>query len=64
VPRARRSAALSVKSITQVSGAAVEKIIRIAQMTDKGCHTVNSLRKRVPVSGRFVLNDSDYEITD
>jgi uncharacterized OsmC-like protein len=46
------------------SGAPVEKIIRIAQMTDKGCHTVNSMRKRVPVSGSFVLNDSDYEITD
>ena len=33
-------------------------------MTDKGCHTVNSIRKRVPVSGRFVLNDNHYEITD
>jgi OsmC-like protein len=46
------------------SGAPVEKIIRVAQLTDKGCHTVNSMRKRLPVSGRFVLNDSDYEITD
>ena len=46
------------------SRAPLEKIIRIAQMTDKGCHTVNSIRKRVPVSGTFVLNDNHYEITD
>ena len=42
----------------------LEKVIQVAQAADKGCHTVNSMRKRMPVSGRFVLNDQVYELTD
>ena len=46
------------------SQAPVEKIIRLAQLTDKGCHTVNSMRKRVPVAGKLLLNDREYVIAD
>ena len=42
----------------------LEKVIQVAQAADKGCHTVNSMRKRMPVSGRFVLNERMYDITD
>ncbi len=39
-------------------------VIKIAQAADKGCHTVNSMRKRMPVSGKIRLNDSEYDIAD
>ncbi len=42
----------------------LEKIIQVAQAADKSCHTVNSMRKRMAVSGRFTLNEREYEIRD
>jgi uncharacterized OsmC-like protein len=39
-------------------------VIKIAQAADKGCHTVNSMRKRMPVAGKFNLNNQEYEIAD
>jgi uncharacterized OsmC-like protein len=44
------------------SRAPLEKILPVAQAADKGCHTVNSMRKRMPVVGRFVLNEQMHEI--
>ena len=35
-----------------------------AQMTDKGCHTVNSMRKRLPITGRLLFNDREFAIVD
>jgi hypothetical protein len=29
----------------------LENVIKVAQASDKGCHTVNSMRQRIPVSG-------------
>jgi uncharacterized OsmC-like protein len=46
------------------SDAPAEKVIRVAQAADKGCHTVNSMRKRIPVSGKIILNEREYEIRD
>lgn len=46
------------------SPAPAERVMRVAQLTDKGCHTVNSMRKRAPVVGKMVLNDRKYEIRD
>ena len=46
------------------SPAPVERVMRVAQLTDKSCHTVNSMRKRAPVNGTMVLNDRQYEIRD
>ena len=42
----------------------LENVIKVAQAADKGCHTVNSMRKRMPVSGKLILNDWEYEIKD
>ena len=44
--------------------APLEKILKVAQAADKGCHTVNTMRKRMPVTGRIVLNDRDYGVED
>ena len=41
-----------------------ESVIKIAQSADRGCHTVNSMRKRIPVTGKLILNDREYEIRD
>jgi hypothetical protein len=46
------------------SGASTEKVLRLAQLAGHGCHTVTSLRKRVPVTGTLVLNDRECEIGD
>lgn len=46
------------------SQAPLDKIIKVAQAADKGCHTVNSMRKRMPVSGRIILNDREHTIDD
>jgi hypothetical protein len=41
-----------------------ESIIKLMQAADKCCHTVNSMRKRMAVCGKFVLNDREYQIGD
>jgi uncharacterized OsmC-like protein len=46
------------------SAAPLEEVLPVVQAADRGCHTVNSMRKRVPVSGRFVLNEQLYELVD
>jgi uncharacterized OsmC-like protein len=46
------------------SDAPLEKVITVAQAADKGCHTVNSMRKQMPVSGKFVLNEREYAVSD
>jgi uncharacterized OsmC-like protein len=46
------------------SQSALEKVIKVAQAADKGCHTVNSMRKRMPVVGKIFLNDREYAIVD
>jgi len=46
------------------SAAAAEEIIKVAQLTDSSCHTVNSMRNRMPVSGKLILNEREYEIQD
>ncbi len=40
----------------------LETIIKLMQAADKGCHTVNSMRKRIAVCGKFVFNDCEYKI--
>ena len=46
------------------SAAPVETLIQVAQRADKGCHTVNSMRKRIPVVGKIVLNDREFTLFD
>jgi uncharacterized OsmC-like protein len=42
----------------------LDKVVKVAQAADKGCHTVNSMRKRMPVTGKILLNDREYAIVD
>jgi uncharacterized OsmC-like protein len=42
----------------------LERVIRLAQLTDKGCHTVNSMRNRIPVTGKWVYNGREFDIND
>jgi uncharacterized OsmC-like protein len=42
----------------------LEKVIKVAQAADKGCHTVNSMRKRMPVAGKILLNEREYALGD
>jgi hypothetical protein len=42
----------------------LEAVIKVMQGADRGCHTVNSMRKRMPVSGKFVVKDREYQIGD
>lgn len=46
------------------SPAPLDHVLRVAQAADKGCHTVNAMRKRMPVSGKLILNDHEYAIDD
>jgi uncharacterized OsmC-like protein len=42
----------------------LDKVIKVAQAADKGCHTVNSMRKRMPVTGKIILNEREFAIVD
>ena len=44
------------------SPASSEKVRRLVEMIEKGCHTVNSIRTPVPVSGRLVHNGQEFEV--
>ena len=58
-------AAQGIAYIFKITSAAVlEKVLPVVQAADKGCHTVNSMRKRMTVTGRFVLNGEIHEISD
>lgn len=46
------------------SSAPLEGVIRLAQLTDKGCHTVNSMRKRISVAGAWICNGQPFDIDD
>lgn len=46
------------------SPASLERVIRLAQLTDKGCHTVNSMRNRIAVTGKWVCNGREFDIND
>ncbi|MSP38762.1 MAG: OsmC family peroxiredoxin [Deltaproteobacteria bacterium] len=47
-----------------ISESPLEQVIQVAQAADQGCHTVNSMRKRMPVTGRFTLNEREYTVND
>jgi uncharacterized OsmC-like protein len=42
----------------------LETMIKVMQAADKGCHTVNSMRKRMAIAGKFVLDGREYQIGD
>ena len=44
------------------SPASPEQVQEMVRLIDKGCHTINTIRNPVPVSGRLILNDQELEI--
>ena len=44
--------------------APADQVIKVAQSADRGCHTVNSMRKRMTVSGKIILNEREYALVD
>jgi len=46
------------------SPSSLDAIIKVAQAADKGCHTVNSMRKRMPMSGKIIVNRQEHDIRD
>ncbi len=46
------------------SPAPSEKVQELVQMIEKGCHTINSLRSPVPVSGKLVHNGQEFNVKE
>jgi hypothetical protein len=44
------------------SPAPSEKVQELLQMIEKGCHTLNSLRNPVPVSGKLIHNGKEFAV--
>jgi hypothetical protein len=44
------------------SPAPSEKVQELLQMIERGCHTINSLRIPVPVSGKLVHNGKEFAV--
>ena len=44
------------------SAAPSEKVQELVRMIEKGCHTINSLRTPVPVSGKLVHNGREFAV--
>ncbi|MBI2358890.1 MAG: OsmC family protein [Deltaproteobacteria bacterium] len=49
--------ALSIKS-----PAPSEKVREMVQMIEKGCHTINTIKNPIPVSGKLVHNGQEFEV--
>ena len=44
------------------SPAGPQKVKELVRMTDKGCHTINTLRNPVPVEGNLVHNGQRNDV--
>lgn len=44
------------------SPAPSEKVRELMHMIEKGCHTINTLRNPVPISGKLVHNGQEFEV--
>jgi len=44
------------------SPAPPEKVQEMVRLIEKGCHTINTIRNPVPVSGKLVLNDQQLDL--
>lgn len=45
------------------SPAPSEKVKEVMDLIEKGCHTINTIKNSVPVSGKLVHNDQEFEIS-
>ena len=46
------------------SPAPSERVQELLRLIEKGCHTINSLRTAVPVSGKLVHNGKEFNIEE
>jgi hypothetical protein len=44
------------------SPAPPEKVQELVRMIEKGCHTINTIRNPVPVSGKLVHNGEGFDV--
>jgi len=44
------------------SPAPADKVKEVVRLIEKGCHTINSIRNPVPVSGKLLHNGQEFEI--
>ncbi|MCH7913286.1 MAG: hypothetical protein IH856_09665 [Deltaproteobacteria bacterium] len=44
------------------SPAAPEKVRQMVELIEKGCHTINTIRNPIPVSGRLVHNGQELQM--
>jgi hypothetical protein len=44
------------------SPAPSEKVRQMVDLIEKGCHTINTIRNPVPVSGKLVHNGEEFEV--
>ncbi len=44
------------------SPAPSEKVRQVVDLIEKGCHTVNTIRNPIPVSGKLVHNGQEFEV--
>jgi predicted nucleic acid-binding protein len=44
------------------SPASSEKVQQMVKMIEQGCHTINTIKNPIPVSGRLVHNDKELEV--
>lgn len=44
------------------SPAPPERVRRMVEMIEKGCHTINTIKNPIPVSGKLLHNGQEFEI--
>ena len=44
------------------SPAPPEKVRQVVEMIEQGCHTINTIKNPVPVSGKLVHNGKELEV--
>ena len=44
------------------SPAPSEKVKEMIQMIERGCHTINTIKNPIPVSGKLVHNGQEFEV--
>lgn len=44
------------------SPAPSEKVRQMVQMIEKGCHTINTIKNPIPVTGKLVHNGQEFKV--
>lgn len=56
-------AAQGVSYVFKISSpASSERVQEMVRRIEKGCHTINTIRKPIPVAGKLVHNDQEFTV--